>query len=207
MIIEFLGVSGVGKTTVAKAYKQKLEKEGKVVIWDTYDLYAKNGWLIRNLKKSFTVLIFGVLNPRWVKRYKIFLDKNISNKRDIPKPLFNATFLKALLVKAKKDDKIHIFDEGALQYLWAVKLRNDNCKWIRKQDVNAAIDFFGLPDKLIVVNASVKTIVTRIKQRGEYVKIMDYGNLNETVTAMNHLKDEIVSFVRLRTEIEAINND
>ena len=108
--------------------------------------------------------------------------------------------MKALLVKAKKDDKIHIFDEGALQYLWAVKLRNDNCKWIRKQDVNAAIDFFGLPDKLIVVNA-------RIKQRGEYVKIMDYGNLNETVTAMNHLKDEIVSFVRLRTEIEAINND
>ena len=75
MIIEFLGVSGVGKTTVAKAYKRKLEKEGKEVIWDTYDLYAKNGWLVRNLKKAFRVMAFAFANPKWVKEYKRFLNK------------------------------------------------------------------------------------------------------------------------------------
>lgn len=207
MIIEFLGVSGVGKTTVAKAYKRKLEKEGKEVIWDTYDLYAKNGWLVRNLKKAFRVMAFAFANPKWVKEYKRFLNKNISSGKDILKPLFNAIFLKALLVKARKDDKIHIFDEGALQYLWAVKLRNVHCKSIRKQDVSVAMTFFDVPDKLIIVDASVKTIVTRIKQRGEYVKIMDYGKLEDSVIRMDQIKNDIFSIVKNIIEFEIVENN
>lgn len=189
MIIEFLGVSGVGKTTVAKAYKKKLEKQGKEVIWDTYDLYAKNGWLVRNIKKAFTVVVFSVSNPMWVKAYKRFLEKNISNKKDIPKPLFNAVFLKALLVKARNDGKIHIFDEGALQYLWAVKLRGN--KTVSNSDIQMIRNLLGFPDKLISVTADTQVIKARIVNRGEYVRIQDSLDLISTINEMKRIQGNI----------------
>lgn len=189
MIIEFLGVSGVGKTTVAKAYKRKLEKEGKEVIWDTYDLYARNGWLVRNIKKAFIVLAFSVSNPKWVLEYKRFLNKNISNKKDIPKPLFNAVFLKALLVKARKDGKIHIFDEGALQYLWAVKLRGN--KTVSDFDIQMIRNLLGFPEQLISVTADSQVIKDRIVNRGEYVRIQESLDLISTISEMKRIQGNI----------------
>lgn len=189
MIIEFLGVSGVGKTTVAKAYKRKLEKEGKEVIWDTYDLYARNGWLVRNIKKAFIVLAFSVSNPKWVLEYKRFLNKNISNIKDIPKPLFNAVFLKALLVKARKDGKIHIFDEGALQYLWAVKLRGN--KTVSDFDIQMIRNLLGFPEQLISVTADSQVIKDRIVNRGEYVRIQESLDLISTISEMKRIQGNI----------------
>lgn len=189
MIIEFLGVSGVGKTTVAKAYKRKLEKEGKEVIWDTYDLYARNGWLVRNIKKAFIVLAFSVSNPKWVLEYKRFLNKNISNIKDIPKPLFNAVFLKALLVKARKDGKIHIFDEGALQYLWAVKLRGN--KTVSDFDIQMIRNLLGFPEQLISVTADSQVIKDRIVNRGEYVRIQESLDLISTINEMKRIQGNI----------------
>lgn len=189
MIIEFLGVSGVGKTTVAKAYKRKLEKEGKEVIWDTCDLYARNGWLVRNIKKAFIVLAFSVSNPKWVLEYKRFLNKNISNIKDIPKPLFNAVFLKALLVKARKDGKIHIFDEGALQYLWAVKLRGN--KTVSDFDIQMIRNLLGFPEQLISVTADSQVIKDRIVNRGEYVRIQESLDLISTISEMKRIQGNI----------------
>lgn len=189
MIIEFLGVSGVGKTTVAKAYKRKLEKEGKEVIWDTYDLDARNGWLVRNIKKAFIVLAFSVSNPKWVLEYKRFLNKNISNIKDIPKPLFNAVFLKALLVKARKDGKIHIFDEGALQYLWAVKLRGN--KTVSDFDIQMIRNLLGFPEQLISVTADSQVIKDRIVNRGEYVRIQESLDLISTISEMKRIQGNI----------------
>lgn len=205
MIIEFLGVSGVGKTTVAKAYKQQLEAEGKEIIWDTYDLYANQSWFMRNLKKSMVVFKFSFTQAKWIKKYWYFLSDSIPHKRDRVKPLFNAIFLKSLLLDTHKDNKIHLFDEGALQYLWAIKLRGNST--VSQIDMEIIKQLLGFPDKLIVVEASAECIEQRIINRAEYVRIMDNGNLIDTIKRMQFIQKEIISNIKGRTEIIYIDNN
>lgn len=205
MIIEFLGVSGVGKTTIAKEYKRKLEAEGKWVIWDTYELYANKSWFIRNIYKSVIVVKFCVQNYDWAKNYRRFLEKEIEDRKDFRRPLFNGIFLKALLVNAKLDKKIHIFDEGCLQYLLAIKLRGKKC--VTKHDIEEMEMFYGLPDQLVVVDANAEVIVDRIKSRGEYVRIMDEGNLSDSVKNMQYTQDLIVKCLGNAVNIVIVKNN
>lgn len=190
MIIEFLGVSGVGKTTVAKDYYQKLKASGHHVVWDTYILYAEYGWLKRNVFKALIVIKYGVLHPCWVFQYKDMLKQNLSVKRDIVKLLFNGVFLKSRLVKARRDNNIHIFDEGAMQYLWAIKL------WggvpVNKTDVDVIQQLLGLPDELIVIESKSETIEKRLIFRGEYTKIMDSDNLLKRIIGMQKIQGDIL---------------
>lgn len=204
MIIEFLGVSGVGKTTVAKKYKEMLECEGKEVVWDTFELYEKCGWITRNIHKAAIVAIYATCHRKWVREYYAHLIDNIPNKHERIKPLFNAVFLKALLHKAKGDNKMHIFDEGSLQYLWAIKLRGNSS--VTRYDVDMSEYFFGLPDRLISVNADAEKIAMRIEQRGEYVKIIDYGDLKNTIKRMQKQQQIIVSEIQNRIEIVEYDN-
>lgn len=205
MIIEFLGVSGVGKTTVAKKYRNKLQAEEKQVIWDTYDLYATHGWLARNLKKALRVILFGITNPRWVKEYKCFLEGEIDERRDVKKLFFNGIYLKALLEKAQKDKHIHLFDEGSLQYLWAIKLRSK--KSLREQDIKTIEKFYGVPDKVVIVDADAEVIAKRILNRGEYVRIMDNGDLLGTIQEMQGKLKIIANYIQDNTTVELITNN
>ena len=55
MIVEFLGISGSGKSFVATQYCHFLDDKGVNYIWPWKRIYAK-GYIQRNLKKSFAVV-------------------------------------------------------------------------------------------------------------------------------------------------------
>ena len=205
MIIEFLGVSGVGKTTIGKQLRRKLEEEGWEVVWDTYNLYAHHGWLSRNIRKGYAVVKYAITHKKWVQGYKVFLSKSIKKRSDIRSPLFNGIYLKTRLEKARTDNKIHIFDEGALQYLWAVKLRGVAA--VSGSDIRDIERYLGLPDELIVVEASVETIASRIEKRGEYVRIMKDGNLKKMIIKMKGTQQKIVHELGCRVKVIYIDND
>lgn len=205
MIIEFLGVSGVGKTTVASVYKRKLESEGKTVVWDTYDLYANKGWLSRNISKAVCISWYALSNWHWVQQYAAYLQKNEVSFRQKIKPLFNGIFLKLLLVKAKQDKRVHFFDEGSMQYLWAIKLRGK--KHCTNDDIEKIETLFGLPDVLIVVTASSETIMNRLLSRGEYTEIMNSGSLLESIIEMSIVCHEIEAKVSSIIQTAIIENN
>ena len=205
MIVEFLGVSGVGKTTVAKKYRENFENEGKTVIWDTYALYSNYGWFKRNIKKAICIIHFSLHNGKWVGYYYSFLKQEIIKRKDLTKPLFNGIFLKFLLEKAKNDQNIHIFDEGALQYLWAIKMRGD-CK-ISADNIVTIDSIFGLPDYLVSVTSEADTIASRIQLRGEYVRLMDSGNLLNTIKEMQDLQNSIIEALNNKVMIIDYRND
>lgn len=205
MIIEFLGVSGVGKTTVAKRLRSKLEENGREVVWDTYDLYASHGWLTRNIRKGWFVIKYAAGHRSWVRGYRAFLSRNILKKAYIKEPLFNGIYLKSLLEKARLDHKVHIFDEGALQYLWAVKLRGIST--VSNLDMEDIEKYLGLPDEVIVVEAAAGTIASRLEKRGQYVRIMKDGDLKETITKMQIVQRNIVYNLNDSVKVKYINND
>ena len=205
MIIEFLGVSGVGKTTIAKGFKKLFEDEGKTVVWDTYDLYEKHGWFGRNIIKCIRVVLYSIKNIQWLKEYKAYLLDQMNSKRDIRNRLFNGIYLKSLLTKAENDSCIHIFDEGSLQYLWSIKLRGK--KPISQRDIDIVGNLFGIPNQVIVVYADAHLIAERIKNRGEYVRIMNEGDLIESINKMLGVQNTIKDLINKKTMVQTILNN
>ena len=204
MIIEFLGVSGVGKTTLAKKYQSELEYAGRHIIWDTYNMYANNGWLNRNIKKSIVVSRFFIRNHLWVYQIYDYIKGQIASPIDRIGPLFNAIYLKKLYSAAQKDESDHLFDEGVFQLLMAIKLRNSGN--VKRGDVLAMIDLFGCPTKIISVNAPASIIASRLVERGEHVKLMEYGEILPKIETMLEVQQSIVDLASELTTVEKIDN-
>lgn len=204
MIVEFCGVSGVGKTTIAKKYYDQLKNDGKDVSWLTYELYANQTWLRRNIYKGSAVVVFFFTHIRWSIKFFLFLEKHISLK-ELVKPYFNAIFLKCCLDKVKGRSGIYIFDEGIAQHLWSIALRrNQN---IDDEDIASMFKFFGCPDKVISIEADAKIIQQRILHRDEYVKIMDTDDLLSKIVFMQSVQKHIImGFEKNNIQIVTVNN-
>lgn len=194
MIVEFFGISGAGKTTIANRYALNMTSKGKSIIWETNDLYSKRNWFTRNVIKSLVVLKFLFNNPRWVFQFYRYIKTEIKKKRDLGNRLFNGIYLKTLYAKAQEDEVIYLFDEGIAQFLWAIKLRSG--KDVSLSDLDIMIDFFGSANQVIVIEADDKTIAKRITQRGQYVRIMDDGNLLDQIKKMRIIQNNIVRCIQ-----------
>ena len=205
MIIEFLGVSGVGKTTVAEKYRQDLEDHGNKVVWDTRDLYRKHNWLSRNLRKMVFVFSYGIRNRKWCRSFRKYLAMEIENWKDEFRPYFNGIFLKYRLAKDRSGESVRVFDEGAIQFLWAIKLRSG--KAVTEEDVTQLFRFFEVPDELIVVEAETQKIIQRLEKRGEYVRIMDNGDLADSIEKMRAVQEAIIGFLPSGIQVKRIRND
>lgn len=203
MIIEFLGVSGVGKTHIATMYKEQLEQAGHIVVWDTYKLYKNYGWFHRNLRKLVPAAFYLVSHPHWAAR--VSAQCCTMHLKDRVTIFFNAAYLKTVLLSAALDENIHLFDEGAIQLLWAMKLRNHEP--VQERDIVFIERTFGLPDKLLVISAEADTIEARIRSRGEYVRILDTLHLRDAIVKMQDTQAQIVSALAERLEIHVVENN
>lgn len=206
MIIEYLGVSGVGKTTLAEKDYIKLLEDGKCVYWYSKDLYKNRGWLIRNMIKAGHVLLYSVGHLKWVIEYRDFLNAHIPNKKDTYTLLFNGIFLKKMLSLNRSPDDIYIFDEGVLQYLWAIYLRSR--QEINKKDILKIKGLFGLPDKVKVLYASTNTIERRLLGRNEFTQILKTSNLHTRIEYEQKRINQLLFLLkRENVEIEIVNNE
>lgn len=203
MITEFLGVSGVGKTTLAHRYVE--ERPGdcpKVYQFET--LYRKHGWLARNLIKSGSIVRFGMVHTRWVWKLAAFLRESEVPLRDFSTSLWNGTFLKASLLDLSPDREF-VYDEGVYQFLWSVFLRGGTCP--AKSLVQKHEALFGTPSKLVVVTAPPQKIESRLLKRNEYCRIMSAGsNLVEYITRMQTVMLAMLDFIDSGVSVEFIKN-
>lgn len=209
MIVEFLGVSGVGKTTIARKIYGELQEKGIEVEWPWNNLYTDKSWLVRNIFKAIPVVKLNFKQPMWcIKLYK-FLRSQGLEKKNIVQMYFNGCYLKYSLSCEKKSEVV-LYDEGVLQYFWAVYLRNNMLP--NKDKLQAVIDMFGSPDRLYVIQASAEKIYERIVGRGEADEILKNKNVIDKINHMLEVQDMIVGILcdaenGFCVEIEKINNN
>lgn len=206
MIIEFFGISGVGKSTIVKQYIQT----NPLVKAPRYSLYEKNSWIIRNLKKLFYLFVFSITNIKWCFQYfKILKKISFYNFKDKYTVFSNGIFHKYLLKKCKNNNQKYLFDEGVFQLIWGIYLRTDDV--IKKDIIEKIFELFGVPTELNIVVAKSQTIAYRLIQRGRKTKILETNDLISKIENMQLKMEKILSyaesFIQGKCQINFIDNN
>ena len=202
MIIEFFGISGVGKTTYTKKiYDQYFNEQQERVVWPRYELYVKCSWLVRNIRKSFGVVSYCIFKCAWVREVNQILESVTVERKERIKLLFNYISLRKMYYSLNLNH-VNLFDEGVFQAIWALYLRCEDKP--EEKLVRKILDIFPKPDKLYVITASKETIMQRLKARGLRTKILESENLSDRIEYMNTVMDEIL---RIATASGYIDKD
>jgi len=207
MRIEFLGVSGSGKTFIAEKLYPELKNKYPDIIWPYKRLYQNHSHAIRNIIKLFYVTIYSILHFTWFLKLGAVISNSIhgtSSQRFIL--FFNGIYLKFEMERNK--NVTTIFDEGVAQYIWALCLRNK--RMLSIEEFRSIIQLFGCPEVVHVIYASPKTIAKRIKERGRRVYIQRTENIESDIKFMQDIQRQIVecfSDCYQKIQINIVKND
>lgn len=192
MRVEFFGISGVGKTTIAKKYVSEQVKKGYVVVWPWNKLYTKSNWFFRNIKKSRWVLRRLILHFFWCKQLFCVLKKLDISLRDTAKLFYNGIYLKESF-NSNKYDYIYVYDEGVVQYLYAIYLRAEELP--RYELVDKIIKLFGCPEKIIVVRSDANVIKKRLENRNRKTRILETNDLLGDIIKLQDIEKKILDIL------------
>ena len=164
MIIECLGVSGVGKTTYLTQMQNQLKEKGQAYSWPRHRLYEENGWLARNMVKAFQVFSLAMRKGKWVRALRGVIASCPSlGLRERTTLLFNGMALQCLYEQCSQSKTVYLYDEGAFQYVWALSLR---CGGRIEADlVMRCLRLFPAADEVYVLHAPARVIKERLDNR------------------------------------------
>ena len=122
--IEFIGLPGVGKSTLSHRVAEILQRRGWRVAQPTYSAdHDLRSWE-RQLLKVRLVLAEAVLHPiRTASSVRAILATRQAGASDLIHVTVNWLFMSSLLRKAERREGVHIFDEGLLNALWSIGFR------------------------------------------------------------------------------------
>lgn len=191
MITEFVGISGVGKSTLSRSYYTKKKECNEKIEWPRNVLYNEYSWFKRNFKKSVDVLLFSILNFRWVKSlFRVIIKAGVCSNKERIVLLFNGIHLKQMILKCNSYDIEYMFDEGVFQFIWSIYLRSDSTP--TTYIIKEILSYFYIPDKLVFVDADSNIIEERLHKRGTNTKIMENDELVLKITQMKQVLRKIV---------------
>jgi shikimate kinase len=167
VLIEFIGLPGVGKSELSQRVAQQFAANGASVRQPSHVLAHGLGRTQRRFWKAAHVLREVLLHPVASLRTMRFIAA--TRQRD-PHARWNLAFnwllVVALTRRARRGHGLHVFDQGVLQAIWSVALEGD---------VDAAMallahvgDSIALPDVVVLVEADLATVKDRLERRPEH---------------------------------------
>jgi hypothetical protein len=120
-VIEFVGLAGVGKSTISHRVAEILEQRGWRVEQPTYSVdHEMRAWQ-RLLLKLRLVTAEAVFHPASALRsLRAILATRQASAADVIRLTVNWLFMSSLLRKTDRRAGAHIFDEGQLNALWSI---------------------------------------------------------------------------------------
>lgn len=197
MIIELFGIPGVGKTTYAKN-----ETQFKSFFWPFANINNDTKWFKRNISKFFSSIPFIFLHLIWINKLSKLVKTYLDDKKNINRTIFNGIFLKKTFFKYKKKKNI-LFDEGVIQIAFSIFWRST--KDFDSKYIDKLFDLFYTPNKVVVINASHSTIVSRLLSRQRKPALFTEDELDDKVAFLLLKKNEFESrFLNSNTYIKEI---
>jgi hypothetical protein len=184
VIVEFLGLSGAGKSTVSHRVAEQLRGRGLPVREPTLTLTQKPG---RGAIKSLYVARELILHPLSSLRTL----KSMSATRQRLPVLFRMGFNWLMLSSLMRTHRssLQLFDQGTFQALWSIGLeaRRGTIRDVGRQ----LVDMIRIPDVVVVIEAGANVVSHRLKVRGGHesrADLWDSAALNRSLRTMDEVK-------------------
>lgn len=204
--VEFYGIPGSGKTTIAKNIIRKIRRHNLNTNILNIELEKEN-----RLKRVFIKMIFIKI---YILRHpflsiKLFLrtlkTKQKSNK-DFMTVFANLIFILGLYDVNKT--KINVLDQGLIQAIWAIiySSNNKDNKDLFANLINLSLKTINDEINIIIVNTDSKLAIKRLIQRDSgsnrlYKKVEESDFLKENLSKT----DEIIKKILLNNKFNKIN--
>lgn len=196
LVVEFLGLPGVGKTTVSKRTAEYLAQWGLTVIEPVRALSDRSGVgsSLRGYRgKSLLVLRELLAHPvHSLRSIRAIGATGQPSLSVLLKIIVNWLMQCSLLRSCRTTRAVHLFDEGIFQALWSIGLEGRPGAVRRVgSTLHAAL---SMPDVVAVVEADLNAVAQRLQKRKGHESRADrhWREDGRAVTHASALMDEVV---------------
>ena len=165
-IVEFVGLPGVGKTTICQTVVEELKSEGIAASDPTQKIENRTG-IYRVASKTRFVATALLSDPcSGFNMTQAVLSTDQKSVSDYVRVLFNLLYINGIIASSKPSEKPCLLDQGLYQGLWSVGYRSS-------QEWNVLLKQFGeeppqvMPDLVVFVEAEEATIADRLRERSK----------------------------------------
>lgn len=199
--VEFVGLPGVGKTSLSRRVSEILKEKGLPVREPTYTLGHGLGRpprsFMNSARKSLHVVREIVTHPgRSILSIGGLCGTRQRSLAILFKMTFNWLMVVSVLRGAKEVRAVHLFDQGVFQALWSIGL-DAQAGAITKLG-RVALKRVPLPDVVAVLEAGLPTIAQRLSSRGGHESRADAWRPEDAAvfTRSSALLEEVKTCVR-----------
>lgn len=211
-IVEFIGLPGVGKTTVSNRVAALLRQRGiSVNELSNIELFKHRKYK-RIIRKGIFIAREVIFNPKgvWLSARIIISSKQRSIK-DLIKVFLNWVYVSSMKKSCIEVYGVHLFDQGIFQALWSIGFGA------------TAVDFPSLakilfnslevPHVVVILNAGQDIIEKRLKKRTichtrlEKWKLDDGQIIKKATSLLNNIKKAIDLLIIENQNISIIDID
>lgn len=194
IIVEFVGLPGVGKTTLSQSVVAELKSQGIDASEPTHKIENRSGFYRVASKARFAATAL-LLDPRsGFNMIQAILSTDQESVSDYVRVLFNLLYINGIMVSSKPNAKPCLLDQGLYQGLWSVGYRSSH-EW------NDLLEQFGeeppqvIPDLVVFVEAEEATIADRLRERSKDDTRFTPGSeaFERGLNGYEHLKSHVQS--------------
>ncbi len=161
-VVEFCGLPGAGKSTLARAVVAQLRLRG-VPTTEVMATLGPDATRAARLTRKFSAVLSGIRatgSPRVVA--DVALRSAQQDRRDRLARPANLLVVRHAVTRARSRPGVHVLDQGPLQEWWSAALRADDTRVLEM----AAHDRAPRADLVVQVHAPIEMLVDRLEARG-----------------------------------------
>jgi hypothetical protein len=199
LVVEFVGLPGVGKSHAARLVGARLEAAGIPVGSAALRVNHELGTTRRVLYKFGIGAGEMLRHPTSPTRVGRALIRSRQQSRfDVVRLSYNWFFLVGLLRRVRKRPGVELLDEGTVQQLWSIAFAGgeDTIRECSTELLEASPTARPLPDVVVLVEAPIGLVESRVKARRSRAGRLDRMELAERQPALvrgSRLFDELLA--------------
>jgi hypothetical protein len=166
LVVEFVGLPGVGKSHLTRVVARRLAAVGTPVRSPALRVNHELGTFRRVLYK------FGVSAAEMLRRpgYAVHIGRELmrsgqQRRVDVVRLSYNWFFLVGLLRRARSQPIVELLDEGTVQLLWSIGFDGDERAMHERSSNLLSGSALPMPDVVVVVEAPLGLIQSRLESR------------------------------------------